>query len=100
MNDGIVVFSEILEDIWENRFLVHPHFLFKVKPINRGGETPFGQTPFSLGNPDGDINKKRKRISGGEEDGRVSNDNADKDFKMKKKRTGQRCSVGPTSSTE
>ena len=64
-------------------FLVHLPSLFKVKPIDRGGETPFGQTPFSLENPDGDIKKKRKRISGREEDGRVSNDNADKDFKMK-----------------
>ena len=84
VNDGIVVFSGILEDICENKFLVHLPSVFKVKPIDRGGETPFGQTPFSLGNPDGDIKNKRKRISGGEVDGRVSNDNADKDFKMKK----------------
>ena len=83
MNDGIAVFSGILEDIWENRFSVHLPSVFKVKPIDRGGETPFGQTHFSLGNPEGDIKKKRKRISCGEEDSRVSNDNADKDFKMK-----------------
>ena len=100
MNDGIVVFSGILEDIWENRFSVHLPSVFKVNPIDRGGETPFGQTPFSLVNPDGDIKKNRKRISGGEEDGRVSNDNSDKDFKMKSMRTGQRCPAGPTSSTE
>ena len=48
LNDGIVVLSGILEDIWDNRFLVHLPSVFKVKPIDRGGETPFGQTPFSL----------------------------------------------------
>ena len=73
VNDGIVIFSGILEDIWENRFSVHLPSVFKVMPINRGGETPFGQNPFSLENTDGDIKKKRKRILGGEEDGRVSN---------------------------
>ena len=83
VNDGIVVFSGILEDIRENRFSVHLPSVFKVKPIDQGGETPFGQTTFSIGNPDGDIKKMRKRISGGEVDVRVSNDNADKDFKMK-----------------
>ena len=83
VNDGIVVFSGILEDIWENRFLVHLPSVFKVNPIDRGGETPFVQNPFSLVNPYGDIKKKRERISGGEVNDRVSNDNADKDFKMK-----------------
>ena len=83
MNDGIVVFSGILEDIWENRFSVHLPSVLKVKPMIRGSETPFVQTSFSLRNIDRDIKKKRKRISGGEEDGRVSNDNADKYFKMK-----------------
>ena len=83
MNDGIVVFSGIMEDIWENRFSVHLPSVFKVKPIDRGGETRFGQTPFSLRNPGKDIKNKRKRILGGEADNRVSNDNADKDFKMK-----------------
>ena len=62
---------------------MHLPSVFKVNPINRGGETPFGQNPFSLGNPGGDIKKKRKMISGGELDNRVSNDNADKDLKMK-----------------
>ena len=84
VNDGIVVFSGILEDIWENRFLVHLPSVIKVKPIDRGGETPFGKTPLGLGHPGGDIKKKRERILGGEVDDRVSNDNADKDFKMKK----------------
>ena len=84
VNNGIVAFSGILEDVWENRFSVHFPSVFKVKPIDRGGETPFGQTPFSLGNPDGDIKNKRKRILGGVVDDRVSNNNADKDFKMKK----------------
>ena len=83
VNDGIVVFSGIMEDIWENRFSVHLPSVFKVKPINWGGDTPFGQNPFSLRNYDGNIKKKKKRILGGEEDGRVSNDNADKDFKIK-----------------
>ena len=83
LNDGIVIFSVILEDIWENRFSVHLPSVFKVKPIDRGSKTPFGQTPFSLRNPDVDIKKKRERILGGEEDNRVSNDNADKEFKMK-----------------
>ena len=63
--------------------MVHLPSVFKVKPINRGGETTFGQTPFKLGNHDGDTKKKRKRILGGEVDGRVSNDNTDKDFKIK-----------------
>ena len=73
MNDGIFVFSGILKDIWENRFSVHLPSVFKVKPIERVGETPLSQTPFGIGNPGGDIKKKRKNISGGEEDGRVSN---------------------------
>ena len=59
VNDGIVVFSGILEDIWENQFSVHLPSVFKVKPIDWGGENPFGQTPFSLENPDGEIKKKR-----------------------------------------
>ena len=83
VNNRIVVFSGILEDIWENRFLVHLPSVLKVKLIDRGGETPFGQTPFSLENPDRDIKRKRERISGSEEDNRVSNDNVDKYFKMK-----------------
>ena len=83
MNDGIVVFSGILEDIWENRFSVHLPYLFKVKPIDRGGETPFVQTPFGLENPVEDVKINRKRNSGREVDDRVSNDNADKDIKMK-----------------
>ena len=62
VNGGIVVFSGILKDIWENRFSVHLPSLLNVKQIDRGGETPFGQTPFSLENPDGNIKKKRKRI--------------------------------------
>ena len=74
--------------------------MFKVKPINWGGETPFGLTLFGLGNPGGDIKRKSKRILGEEVDNRVSNDNADKYLKMEKMRTGQRCSAGPTSSTE
>ena len=83
VNDGIVIFSGILEDIWENRFSVHLTSVFKVKPIDRGDKNTFVQTPFSLGNPDGDTKRKRKRILGGEEDDRVSHDNADKYFKMK-----------------
>ena len=94
MNDGIVVFSGILEDIWENRFLVHLPSMFKVKPIDRGGENPFVQTPFSLENPDRDIKKKRKSISGGEEDSRVSNDNAGKDFKMKQNEDWEKVFCG------
>ena len=83
MNDGIVVSSGILGDIWENRFLVHLPLVFKVKPIDRGSENPFGQTPFGqtlfgLGNPGRDIKRKKKRTSGGEVDNRVSNDNAEK----------------------
>ena len=82
MNGGIVIFSGILEYIWENRFLVHLSSLFKVKPIDRGGETLFDQTTFVLGNPVGDIKRKRKRILGGEVENRVSNDNADSDLKI------------------
>ena len=59
-----------------------PSLCVQVNPTERGGENPFGQTPFCLVNPDGDINKKRKRISGGEEDGRVSNDIEENNFKM------------------
>ena len=63
--------------------MVHLSSVIKVKPIDRGGETPFGQNTFGLVNPGGDIKKNRKIISGGEVDGRVSNDNTDKDFKIK-----------------
>ena len=83
VKDGIFVYSGILEDIWKNRFSVHLPSVFKVNPIDRGGETPFGQTPFSLGNPGGDVKSKREINSGGELEDRVSNDNADKDLKMK-----------------
>ena len=83
VNDGIVVFSGIMEDIWENRFLVHLPSVFKVKPIDQGRETTFVQTSFNLENPDRDIKKKRESISGGEEEDRASNYIADKDFKMK-----------------
>ena len=83
VNDGIVAFSGILEDIWENRFSVHLPSMFKVNPINRGSETTFGQNPFSLRNPDRDIKKKSKSISCGEEEDRASNYNANKDVKMK-----------------
>ena len=83
VNDGIVLFSGILEDIWENRFLLHFPSVIKVKLIDWGSKTTFGHTTFRLGNPGKDIKKKRKRILGGEVDDRVSNDNADKDFKMK-----------------
>ena len=55
VNDGIVVFSGILGDIWDNRFWVHLPYMIKVKTFDWDGETPFGQTPFRLGNPDGDI---------------------------------------------
>ena len=99
MNDGIVVFSGILEDIWENRFLVHLSSVFKVKPIDQGGETPYGKTPFGLGNPGGDIKKKRKKILGGKVDDRVSNDNAERISKLNKMRSRQRCSAGPMSPT-
>ena len=71
VNDGIVVFSGILEDIWENWLLVHLPSVFKVNLTNQGGESPFCQTPFSLVNPDRDNKKKRKRISCGEVVGRV-----------------------------
>ena len=62
---------------------MHLPYVFKVNPINRIGETPFSQTPFGLGNTGGDVKRKRKRILVGEVDDRVSNDNADKDLKMK-----------------
>ena len=55
VNDGIVIFSGILEEIWENRFSVHLLSVFKVNPIERDSETTFGQTPFGLGSPGGDI---------------------------------------------
>ena len=64
--------------------MVHFPSVFKVKPINQGGETLFSQTSFGLVNPGGDNENKRKRILGGEVDDRVSNDNADNYFKMKK----------------
>ena len=57
--------------------------MFKVKSIDWGGESPFGQTPSGLGNPGGDIKRKRERILGGEVDNRVLNDNSNKDFKIK-----------------
>ena len=94
MNNGIVFFNGIMEDMWENRFLVHLPSVFKVKPIDRDGENPFDQTPFRLGNNDRDIKKKRKSISGGEEDNRVSNDNADKDFKMKQNEDWEKVFCG------
>ena len=81
--DSIVVFSGILKDIWENQCSVHLLSMFKVKPIDRGGETPFRQTPFGLRNNVGDVKRKKTRNSGGEVDDRVSNYNADKDIKMK-----------------
>ena len=55
VNNCIVVFSGILEDILENRFLLHLPSVFKVKPIDWGGETIFSKTPFGLGNPGGVI---------------------------------------------
>ena len=47
VTDGIVVFSGILEDIWENRFLAHLPSVFKVNPINRGGEIPLAKLPLA-----------------------------------------------------
>ena len=82
VNYGIVVFSGILEGIWDNRFSVHHPSVFKVKPIDPGSETPFVQTPFGLIYHDGGFIRRKKRNSGGELDNRVSNDNADKDLKM------------------
>ena len=84
MNNGIVVFSAILKYIWENRFLVHLLSVFKVKPIDWVGETPFGQTPFGLGNTGGDIKGKNKSNSVRDMDDRVSYYNADKYLKTKK----------------
>ena len=83
VNDGIVIFSEIMEDIWENRFYVHLPYVFKEKPINWDSVYPFSQTSLGLGSPDGDIKRKRENISGGEVDGRVTNEYADKDLKKK-----------------
>ena len=40
VNYGIVVLSGILEDIWENRFLVHLPSVFKVKPIDQAVKLP------------------------------------------------------------
>ena len=34
VKNDIVVFSGIMEDIWENRFLVHLPSVFKVRPID------------------------------------------------------------------
>ena len=81
----IFVFSGILEDIWDNRFLVHLPSVMKVTPIDRGGETPFGQTPLCLGITGGGVKRNRGINLGVEVDNRVSNDNEDKDFKMEKK---------------
>ena len=64
-------------------YSVHLPSVFKVNPIDRGSETLFVKTPFSLGNHGVDINRNRERVSGGEADGRVSNDNVDNDLKMK-----------------
>ena len=36
VNDNIVIFSGILEDIWENSFSVSLPSVFNVKPIDRG----------------------------------------------------------------
>ena len=38
VNNGIFAFSGILEDIWENRFLVHLPSMFKVKLIDKAEE--------------------------------------------------------------
>ena len=80
--------------------MVHLTSVLKVNPIDWSSETPYGQTPFGLGNPGGDIKKKRKIISGGEVDNRVSNDNADKDLKIKQNEDWAKVFCGPTSSTE
>ena len=99
VNDGIVVFSVILEENFVNLFSVHIPSVFKVKPINWGDETPLGQIPFGktlfgLGNPGGGIKKKRKRISVGEVGDRVSNDNAKKDLKMKQNEDWEKVFCG------
>ena len=73
---------------------MHLPSVFKVNPIKQGGETPFVQTPFSLGNPERDIKKKRKSISGEEVDNRVSNHNTDKDFKMKQNEDWEKVFCG------
>ena len=90
----IFVFSGILEDIWDNRFLVHLPSVMKVTPIDRGGETPFGQTPLCLGITGGGVKRNRGINLGVEVDNRVSNDNVDKDLKMKQNEDWEKVFCG------
>ena len=79
MNDNIVNFDNILEDIWDNRFTVNLPSIFKII-TNR---TPSAvDNPFTGGKIQDKNGQKRKRENN--EDVRVIKEESDDDLKIKK----------------
>ena len=64
MNDNIVVFDNILEDIWDNRFSVNLPSVFKVIADRK---PPAVENPFLVGKAKEKSENKRKRDNSNKE---------------------------------
>ena len=78
VNDNIVNFDNILEDIWDNLFTVNLPSVFKIITKRK---PPAVDNPFTGGKFHDDNGQKRKREKN--EDVRVINEKADDDLKIK-----------------
>ena len=79
VNDNIVNFSNILEDIWDNRFSVDLPSVFKI--IANNGP-PRVDNPFKVGKDRDSNRQKRKRDE--KKSNKLTNDKADDNLKTKK----------------
>ena len=93
MNDNIVNFSNILEDIWDNRFSVDLPSVFKI--ISKNGP-PKVDNPFT-GVKARDSNKQKRKRDEKDKDNKVSNNKADDNLKMKNGESWEKIFCGKNS---
>ena len=89
VNDNIVNFDNMLEDIWENCFTFNLPSVFKII-ANR--KPPAVDNPFTGGKVQDNNGQKRKRENN--EDVRVINEKVDDDLKIKKGENWGKISCG------
>ena len=79
VNNRIVVFDSILEDIWDNRFTVNLPSVFKVIA---DGKPPTVDNPFTEGKAQQE-NRNKRKCNSNEKSNKIINDKVDDDLKTK-----------------
>ena len=82
VNDNIMAFKGILDDVYDGRFAVNLPSVFKVAASGAGGDEPTCENPFETGNLGGKKGKKRngEPLEG---DNKATHNSISSEFKIK-----------------